>query len=311
MQALDSSSLPLSEQTKAVQDAIACLERAACLVDTLGLFSSNETADDLATADIKYLLVPHHHATLLARLHQANDPEARLESVRAASAMHAAFLARLQQYGMLSEGVARSVAAFESDGAAVDATPLRQRKVERFKLEKSMKARLQVLERLSKSEGVDGDEESEDSSSVDDAALREMQLLRVELAALQSVEALSTLKHEAEVLAYGLTLPREELEAQRAQQRASHPDLIAQLKAAAGQLRGEASRREEIRAGVFRASHILPTLTVEQQGDIEVAEMMARHRLEEQQKQAAAAEDALLSAEEREDRDVFRVRDAI
>lgn len=58
-----------------VTEGAACLRAAAAAVDTLALFSSNEDRDDLATGDIKYLLVPFHQAEVLAHTHAGREVE--------------------------------------------------------------------------------------------------------------------------------------------------------------------------------------------------------------------------------------------
>ena len=52
-----------------VADGTECLRHAASAVDALALFSANEDKDDLATADIKYLLIPFYQAEVLSHTH--------------------------------------------------------------------------------------------------------------------------------------------------------------------------------------------------------------------------------------------------
>lgn len=163
------------ESNKLVQDAIACLQRAAVLVDNLALFSSNEDAEDLATGDLQYLMIPYYHAELLSTLYY-DQPDARIVALKAACRLHNAFLTRLQQYGLLREAAARNIAPslLESNETLVmDPTSLRERKIERFKLERSIHARLEAL-RIS-------DEQTR--AQEDDGGEREAQLLRLELSA--------------------------------------------------------------------------------------------------------------------------------
>lgn len=46
-----------------------CLRAAAAAVDALALFSPNEDRDDLATGDIKYLLIPFYQAEVAGHTH--------------------------------------------------------------------------------------------------------------------------------------------------------------------------------------------------------------------------------------------------
>lgn len=50
-----------------------CLRAAAAAVDTLALFSANEDRDDLATTDIKYLLIPFYQAEVAGYTHAGGD----------------------------------------------------------------------------------------------------------------------------------------------------------------------------------------------------------------------------------------------
>jgi immunoglobulin-binding protein 1 len=52
-----------------VQQGTACLRAAACAVDALALFSANEDKDDLATGDVKYLMIPFYQAEVLGHTH--------------------------------------------------------------------------------------------------------------------------------------------------------------------------------------------------------------------------------------------------
>jgi hypothetical protein len=52
-----------------VQQAAALWRQAALAADAAALFSPNEELEDLATADIKYLLIPFYHAEALSATH--------------------------------------------------------------------------------------------------------------------------------------------------------------------------------------------------------------------------------------------------
>lgn len=81
--------------------ALALLLQAEAAVGAAAIFSANEDADDLATADLKYLLLPHYRAQLLAGAPPGavggsggGGTQGRLEAVRAAQRASEAFLAR-------------------------------------------------------------------------------------------------------------------------------------------------------------------------------------------------------------------------
>lgn len=62
---------PASDPSKQrlVADGAACLQAAAAAADALALFSANEDRDDLATGDIKYLLIPFYQAEVASHTH--------------------------------------------------------------------------------------------------------------------------------------------------------------------------------------------------------------------------------------------------
>jgi hypothetical protein len=68
--------LPSSDQTapQLVEQGRALWRQAAAAADALALFSANEDLDDLATADIKYLLIPFYTAQVLGHSHPGAVP---------------------------------------------------------------------------------------------------------------------------------------------------------------------------------------------------------------------------------------------
>ena len=71
---------------------------------------------------------------------------------------------------------------------------------------------------------------------------------------------------------------------------------------------GSARSAERIRSEVFRPSHILPTMTVEQAGEIERREMMERQREQAENAARRAREESEMTREEREERDLAKAR---
>lgn len=117
---------------------------------------------------------------------------------------------------------------------------------------------------------------------------------------MQSAEGIVSLRKEIEVLEHVTSLSDAEKEAQRAAP--PPPELLAQLQGVAAGLRKSSmsmslqsqaqGQREILREGVFRPSHILPTLTVEQQGELEVAELLKRRQSRDEETGALTEHDA-------------------
>jgi immunoglobulin-binding protein 1 len=320
-------------QTKLINDALACLDRAAALVDSLALFSSNEDIDDLTTGEIKYLLIPYYKAEILSQQHQnytnekgnstnnddvlLDQQKARLESLKSAQTLHENFLLQTQQYDLLSSGALKCIfgvvestkfSTVAAQPPKIDASTLRELKIEKFKLEKNLAAR---MEALSKSLGSDShriediSNNEEDENNDDEIGERELQSLKIEAAALKSIESLRSIRQEIDVLQHATSLTDKDRRKKsnfsssssqdpNSQQGQNNQDLLAELRKAAGALKlgQEAVHRESLRQAVFQPTHILPSLTVEQQGDIEVAQILAQQRIEAEKAQKVAAEKA-------------------
>ena len=160
------------------------LRRAAAMVDSLGLFSPNEEAEDIPTSDLKYLLLPFYRGELAAQT-RARDPLSRAAALADAAQHYRAFLSEARQYGLLGQEAAPLVAALEERqrhamgtssgggggnsastagrghsspgssssgssshglrGAGLDPATLRQQKIAKFKREKYLAARLETL----------------------------------------------------------------------------------------------------------------------------------------------------------------------
>jgi immunoglobulin-binding protein 1 len=333
-------STPSPSQTQLIHDALTCLDRASALVDSLGLFSSNEDKDDLTTGVIKYLLIPYYKAEILAEQHQnytrsndsngdtdsalLNQQKLRLESLKSAQTLHENFLLQARQYDVLSAGALKCIFGvvestnFSSVAAQppkIDAATLRELKIEKFKLEKSVAARVSALSnRLSASEKNRNEEESEDTD--DEAAERELQILRIEASALKSIESLRSIRQEIDVLRHATNLTDKDRRkkstlsssSQDPQQQQTQ-EMLAELRKAAGALKlgQEAVHRDSLRQAVFQPTVQLPTLTVEQQGDIEVAQILAQQRIEAEkaQKVAVARAERGRKADDSEEDDEF------
>ncbi len=80
-----------------------CLRAAAAAVDALALFSANEDRDDLATADIKYLLIPFYQAEVAGYTHAGgrrvwSAPELDGGLLGASTIMHRALLLPIDRF---------------------------------------------------------------------------------------------------------------------------------------------------------------------------------------------------------------------
>ena len=330
----------------ALASGAAAMRHAVARVDVEGVFSRDETKDDVPTENLRYVLAPWYLAELASRA-PTRDPAAREQSLVEVSAMYEAFLERCERHDMLSESAKRTRARGTE---ACDPATARDEKVARFKRERAIRQRLESLdstrvERTRKALAeADWDDENPEASvaTQNEAEERERWLLLVEDAAAKALDAAASVELERAMLArraesHSTEAPNasESDDARRRPRRIESSGMgnyiigpggtIQQISAGGfvppgGDLALEknapiiptnfafADRRAAAARGVFRPSHILPTMTVEQAGEIEYAELVERTRREAETKARRAAENAALTAEERETRELAKAR---
>ena len=139
-----------------VSAGVAVLRHAVLQVDRAGVFSSNETKDDIATSDLKYVLAPFYLAEVVSRTRTPTTPvdgvggggpppdpgAARLPIVAEAAENTELFLTMCERHDLLTKD---SRETREREGAADQATA-RAEKVARFKRDKAIRQRIEDLE---------------------------------------------------------------------------------------------------------------------------------------------------------------------
>jgi len=329
---------------EALASGAAAMRHAVARVDVEGVFSRNETKDDVPTENLRYALAPWYLAELASRA-PTRDAAAREHALVEVSAMYEAFLERCERHDMLSESAKRSRAR---GAEACDPATARDEKVARFKRERAIRQRLESLdaarvERTRKALAeADWDDEDPEASvaTENEADERERWLLLVERAASETMDAAAVVATEREMLARRAETPtRREAEVFSLQKDADASDDIARrrpyrIEASTGMgnyvigpggtiepisaggyvppglltSAAPVDRRAAAALGVFRPSHTLPTMTVEQHGEIEYRELVERTRREAETKARRAAEDAALTEEERDARELAKAR---
>lgn len=135
--------------------------------------------------------------------------------------------------------------------------------------DKWLKGRLEALERQlgAGGGGAEGEDERGDGEEVE----RELWMLQADRVALQTAERLGSLRQEAKILRHAAAMPPEERQRQQEerQQRGPPADLLRQLQSTATGLSVGAAQRNQLVAGVFRPGYTLPTMSVEQFGELE------------------------------------------
>ncbi|EIE22830.1 hypothetical protein COCSUDRAFT_42427 [Coccomyxa subellipsoidea C-169] len=236
------------------------------MVAALGLFSSNEQAEDIATADLKYLLVPYLWGDLLSRS-RTQDLSKRVQLLSNASELLRGFLEQCSEYGLL--GPDEKSALMEAQGqGSIDPGTRRTQKIARIRLEKAARAKLDALRMQDlRRKRVSELEAEEAQDSVDEDMERDVWSTQIQLRTMKAANLLGSLKQEIELLSHAASLP-EDLRERPAQPPPAA--LMQELHTAAAALSIK-SDAQQMRTNVFRPSHILPTVTLAQQAEREIA----------------------------------------
>ncbi|KAK9799724.1 hypothetical protein WJX73_004547 [Symbiochloris irregularis] len=297
-------------------EARTALEACEAKVGAMALFSSNEEADDVLTSQLKFLLISHLLGELLSSTPELK-PGPRSAHLKQSTQQHSRFLLRLEQYGLLPPAAVQQWNVFREGGADMedgsvmgehrDPAAARADKIARFKARRAAKSRLEALQDQQGRRQAGRSTEDNAMEEADDD--RELWLLQLELAALQSADQLTALSQELHILqqappdvgtsgahaAAGDAMPRAD-----GRQATSSPAeceaIMAQLRLAAGGLQG---LRQQVAGSVLGPSHNLPTRTLAQQAQIEMER--AQHAQAYQQAQAEARTRGALSDEDDEE----------
>ena len=86
-----------------MQDALRWLQAAVARASAVGILSSNEEVDDVATADLKYMLLPYMQGHVLSDTRE-RDPHKRLAVLEEAGSHLLRYTRRLRRYCMTDAG---------------------------------------------------------------------------------------------------------------------------------------------------------------------------------------------------------------
>ncbi|KAM8908711.1 immunoglobulin-binding protein 1 [Spinachia spinachia] len=209
---VDSTNEPLASNSIQVRikRGITMLEEASSMVALLDLFSRNEELEEIATADLKYLLLP---ALLGALTMKQTGRDKRLEVVRTARGHFMDFLKRCKEYNMcdfelphLTNENETPDEASENGSSSPTVRPKlcpsdlvcmaaqRQAKIERYRQRKELEARLSDVRKAVDSGQAD-DEVSRDFYNLNakrwvTVCLEEMESIDQEMEILQQMDGL-------------------------------------------------------------------------------------------------------------------------
>jgi len=181
------------ERQKLYQDSRRLFEKTYAHIRSLDLFSDNENVDDIATTDLKYLLVPAHLAHIII---SAECSPNRLETFTAADNYIREFLRRISHYQLGDDRVERALGdsganeespfgAQSSDTSLEVAMQKRNERIERYRKAKELEDKLNEADARVKALGEE---------NVDHEVLRELYLLKIKKTTEDMLES-----HEKEV----------------------------------------------------------------------------------------------------------------
>nr|CDP30645.1 Putative PP2A regulatory subunit TAP46 [Podospora anserina S mat+] len=280
------------EYTDAISSAIKNYQESLHLISHLSLFSPNESLEDLSTSDLPLLLINYHLAELSQKLPTPSLPE-RKRILTSARDFYERFLHLLDSYSLLTPQSAKLLEAYTSSPSTFstanssDPTVRRNAKIANFQTEKALRQKLDYL-RARPEYGATEDEDIP-SGAGDEEVVREVHLANLAYRVHLTFNALDSLNREMEILS--MAPPQPPPSAQQNQQQAeddrrrrgitsdgSYNDRLDIMNRALGGKGGPIlsqqgkplqpftllANRQEIAKGVFRPSHNLPTMTIDE-----------------------------------------------
>ncbi|KAI9862091.1 MAG: hypothetical protein M1813_004866 [Trichoglossum hirsutum] len=262
-----------SAYQKSLGVVIATYDECRRFADDVSLFSPNETIDDVPSGDLQYMVTNYYLAELITR----DNTSDRMSVLRQAREAYEKYLHLLESYDILSNSDIKLFERYRDDrdsfstASTTDAAARRETKIARFKEEKEMK---QKLEHLAQNPGA---------FQSDDSALRDLHLTNINFCAHQAFQSLESIAQELQILVMAPPVPPSSAAfdhrmrdgaADKYSDRLDPP--ISQLLASgpAGPILSRdgkvlrpvtfLSSREQLRKGVFKPGHNLPTMTIDE-----------------------------------------------
>lgn len=168
------------------------------MISKLGLFSLNETKDDISTANLKYILVPYY----LAELTEKIAADGRIKVLKASQAKLKEFISFCETMELVPEEEMET----SKQGGANTFADRRAKKIARFKRQRAAESKLLELKerrgRSTKASALSTPVESGEDDVLDDDGdeEREAWLTTISLALSKAFDLLEMLNKEEEML---------------------------------------------------------------------------------------------------------------
>uniref|UniRef100_A0A7S0BU81 TAP42-like protein n=1 Tax=Rhodosorus marinus TaxID=101924 RepID=A0A7S0BU81_9RHOD len=236
-----------------------------------GCISRNETLEDMATKDVKFALLPFYEARALC-LSIPGDvkcPADRVRSLEDAKNWYTLFFDLLSTLKIVSSAELESL----SEELPRDPSERRTRLIEKLKQEKEESAKLEELKHKAKSADREMAEEIE----------REVSVFVLKAAARGASKSRSNLDEEIQLLNYAVETKAKGKdpadEARKLRENMPPPESYRIM-----------DTKKYQQDQVFKPSHNLPTYTVEEWGEIELARMRKQMKINAEKEKLKAEE---------------------
>ncbi|CDK25521.1 unnamed protein product [Kuraishia capsulata CBS 1993] len=277
---LESSSL--RKDSKAFQDQLSetinDLESVKKTIQQLAMFSTNEEIEEVNTKDIQYLAIDFYLARALE-----NSTKLRQQALQTSQTLYIQFLHSLENYGLLDRNQQERLDNFKesfnptlSELRPDDPVKRRELKIANFKAEKEFNLKLSVL-----------NDPTTNLENMDDEVVREIYTDQLKLQTLQAFQHIEANMMELEVLKH-MPQPRltevkelDDREREREGSREANLKFTDKLESLSQPLLSKqgkvlrpftiVSDRKQLQKKVFGTGQELPSMTVEEYLDYELA----------------------------------------
>ncbi|ONH66890.1 Immunoglobulin-binding protein 1 [Cyberlindnera fabianii] len=235
-------------------------------ISSRAIFSSNESIEDVNTSEIKYLATDYFLAQLYAEFSQP----AKTINIRKAILCYLHFFTNLQNYGLLTSDQETKYDKLKErpfDIPVLHETAMlrREDKIANFRMEKQLSVRLQALEKL--------EDDDNEYQNADDEVVRELYLDQLRLFVIRTFDNIRNLTMELEIL-QNIPEPKvEEVKDDDREKKRDNTNFTERLESvdmAVMDKKGKILRpftlmkRDDLKKKVFGTGQYLPTVTVEE-----------------------------------------------
>ncbi|KAK4146841.1 TAP42-like protein [Dichotomopilus funicola] len=197
-----------TEYADTVSSAIKLYQESLALASAVSLFSPNESLEDLSTTDLPFLLINFHLAEITQKIPSSpsSPRDDRKRILSAARDAYERYLHLLDSYSLLPpphkkllEQYTDAPTTFTTVSLTANPEARRNAKIANFKLEKELRTKLDFLRRRPEY-GTEDDRRGGTAGAGDEDAVREVHLAHLAYSTHMTFQALEGLNREWEIL---------------------------------------------------------------------------------------------------------------